>query len=329
MVIPSMAIGARVRRLAPAFGVALLVAGCGGAPASNPGPGPALTVHQAVSVVRAYDRANSKAAFTLDVRLQNQHEEGVTARMDDGYFRGLRLLGRKSESSTATPPTWRVSVDVPHRTATPADFLAVVSLPGHATYGSGLLVLRKDSARASWRVAYEVDLPAGPTLPVVADGAAVSPDRAALEQVAAYWRSSAVRASPLGTLAGGRFTSQVGTSLRSANAATLAQHHARETERVTLDRAAPAAFRLRGGGTLVFGAIDVVFQVRQLATSGSAFVQPANRGTLPPYLAPGHYTGFSQDDIFQVALVVPPRGRPIQVVGLFNELVDATGTHGS
>lgn len=329
---PSTTPAVGVRRLAPGLGLLWLLAGCGGAsttaPRPGPEPGPELTVKQAVGVVRSYDAANAAAAFTLDTHLQNQHEEGVTARMDDGYFRALRLLGRHRESSTATPPTWHITVDVPHLTTTPADFVAVISLPGHASFGSGLLVLRKDSSRANWRAAYEIDLPAGPALPALAARVA-SPDRAAVAQVADYWRASAVRSSPLRTLAAGRFTSQLGQSFRAANAATLAQHHARETERITVDRAAPLAFRLQDGGTLVVGAIDVAFQVRQLAGSGATLVQPAGRSALPPFLAPGRYAGFTQDDIFQVALIVPASRRPIQVAGIYNELVGATGTLGS
>ncbi|HUY96505.1 MAG TPA: hypothetical protein VMW47_02615 [Verrucomicrobiae bacterium] len=289
-------------------------------------PGPPLTTKQATAVVKAYDQANSKASFTLNTTLQGLHEEGVTARIDGQYFRALRLMGKHSAAPGATPPVWSIAVIVPHQTTTPAEFLALISLPGHSSFGRGLLVLRKDAHGSNWRTDYEIDLPPGATLPPVAPRM-VTPSRSAVAALAAYWQAASRAAAPLGDLLPGRFTTQLTLGLRTTNASTLSQHHARETERIAVDPARPLAFRLQDGGQLVCAALDVAFRVRAAPGSGVTFVQPAGRSTLPPFLAPGRYTGFTEREVFEVALVVPPQGRGIQVVGLYDQLVGASGAH--
>ena len=130
-----------------------------------------VTPAQAQAIVLSFIAVNNKANATYDTVLQDKHEEGAARAVDDALFRIAKRVGVGPLPATAAVGT---RVFVPRQTGYPAVFVALLhpKLKGQpASAFTAAFVFRRDSARATWKVADGTTFPgAGPALALGADG---------------------------------------------------------------------------------------------------------------------------------------------------------------
>ncbi|HUY97565.1 MAG TPA: hypothetical protein VMW47_08105 [Verrucomicrobiae bacterium] len=296
--------------------ISALVASIGETPASGAGVSPGM----ALQVVRAYDRAETRATLQLSTAGQNAVEAAPEATIDDATFAGLRAQGQRR-----TPPEPQTDVRIvtyvplQHRGA--QTFAAYVSSRVRGQLGAILMVFQRASGHARWRQSLSPAYPGGGSPPAVAVGSsgyahrldpAAQIDRLRLTAatVAADYAGLlelAVRGDQLvggDPFAAGTFTSQLAATDRQ----TVSQVEG--TGAGSSGTAAPAAFpelalELRGGGALVLFTVTV--RQRFTARPGLSLVQGAGRTPWSALVAPGTYRSIATTTLMTVAALVPPK----------------------
>src|ERR1700712_2596928 len=161
----------RPRRLAALTAAASMVVTLAAPLARAATPAVVVTPAQAQAIVASYIVVNNKANATYDTALQDKHEEGAARAVDDALFRIARKVGVGPLPASAAVGT---KVFVPRQTGYPAVFVALLhpKLKGQAASAfTAAFVFRRDSAKATWKVADGTTFPgAGPALTLGADG---------------------------------------------------------------------------------------------------------------------------------------------------------------
>lgn len=124
-----------------------------------------LTPAGAVAVVKDYIAANNRANAHWDLRLQNAHETGSAAVVDDAYFRIGAAVGLPHTPAFVATA---LKVYLPRQTRYPAVFVAYyrpkpVGKPA-AKY-TNVALFQRASSRDRWRVSNEPYIPAGYEVP--------------------------------------------------------------------------------------------------------------------------------------------------------------------
>ena len=154
--------------VAGSLSAVLLTAGVAqGTPGVQPALGGSvvLTPAGAVAVVKDYLTANNLANAHWDLRLQNAHEAGSAAVIDDAYFRIGTAVGLPHTPAFGATG---VKVYLPRQTRYPAVFVAyyrskIVGKP--AGKGTNVALFQRASVRDRWRVTSEPYIPAGFEVP--------------------------------------------------------------------------------------------------------------------------------------------------------------------
>ncbi len=299
----------------------LALAGAVAAVAAATGPAlaagvPLLTRAQALTVLQGYNVANGKANYALDTALQNQHEEGSAAQIDNATYAMLRLQGKAHEGTSAAPERWTAQVEVPRQASTPANFLATASVNAGGKLYTTVFLFQKDSREQPWRVTYEPGLAVNQHLVLASSAAAKmrTPDTRIMRTLAAYWTAYASHPSLPSALAAGANTSGLVASLEQASTAVVKQG----TGQSYVAKLGPWPARtivVGGGASLTFGTINLDTTIRILK-KGVTLVQDTGRTRFPPLVAPGKYTRIVITDQVEVAILTPAKGGPAQVVGI-------------
>ncbi len=302
--------------------VCAFVSACGAAASG-------ITAAAAKTVVSDYNAANTKANNALDVALQNQHEEGASALIDNAYYQEFKLMGQKSEGGTYAAPKWSTAVYPATTQGWPKYFLADVRTTSKPAAPPQLFLFAQDARNASWRVLYEVPIGslANPILvPQVAESQGTIPvsnagNTSMLTAFASY-RSNYTNASS-SKFAGGEFTS--GWNLKTQTQFAGLRTNGSVSVSCTYEgKYQPLELPLANGGTLVFAIFQTVDSVKM--QSQFYLQQPASRSVLPAFLAPGAYSAMTITQLDEVAFVIPKGSGKIQVIGDYGGIIKATGT---
>ncbi len=265
--------------------------------------------------MNSFDKANAQANRTLDTALQNQDEEGVSARIDDAYFTATRDTGGKSLPGYNHAPKWEVTVGVGKQAS---QFFTLVRTKGHPN--QTLLFVFADSA-AGWKLRYEVQV-GRVSIPSFSSGGRaklVSPDRSALAALTAYWND--YRSTKPGShgFAPGPLTSRRVASLHSSVAQERAQGGVVGYS-FAANPSQPVAVAA-GAGQIVLGAVDESNSFHPVRAA-SCTVQNGARTVWNPLVKPGSYGSVTLRVIAEVAIYVPRSG-PKRVLGEYPGVVAA------
>ncbi len=313
--------GRRVRSIG-IVAVAFLVSACGTATAG-------ITTSAASAIVAEYNTANTTANNTLDVAIQNQHEEGASALIDNAYYQIFKLMGQKSEGGTYTAPKWDTTVYPATSQGWPKYFLADVRTTSKPAAPPQLFLFSQDARNARWRVLYEIPVGslANP-IPVpgiaAAHGAIAVSDATDTSMLTAFasYRSNYMTATS-SKFAGGEFTS--GWNLKTQSQfAGLRTSGSISVSCAYDSQYQPLEFPLAQGETLVlaiYRTVDAVSMHQQYSLQ-----QPASRSVLPAFLGPGSYSSMTITQLDEVAFVIPQGTGKVQVIGDYGGIIKATGT---
>jgi hypothetical protein len=301
--------------------------------------GPLLTPTAALGIIRTERDLNDRANATLDVDLQDRHETGAAARIDDDAFRRLLVAGK-----TAVPGAVQTNGSrafVPRQSDYPAEFLGQWTETGaDGTHGTTLGLFVRLAPGDAWRVTLYVYAPSDspdplPELAVDRDGYAVRLSvgqtqklRTSADDItrglAEYWNGYADPTFPLSTpLAAGGWTTQ-----RNENTRQDVAKKAREqqTERFSAS-AGPyrygTAYRTRSGDALLF--ISLVEHIAVSVVPPMSFstaMTYRGRQVLPLSVTQGAHEMFV-DVLYTTAVVEPPAGRPVRLIAGYSGPIGA------
>lgn len=302
--------------------VCALVSACGTATTG-------ITTSAAKTVVQEYNAANSKANNTLDVSLQNLHEEGASVLIDNAYYQLFKLMGQKSEGGTYAVPKWNTTVYPGKTSGWPKYFLADVRTTSKPVAPPQLFLFAQDAKNDPWRVQYEIPVGslANPiAVPRVANSQGTIsiniPNDTSMFAAFARYRSNYTVASS-SKFAGGEFTS--GWNLKTQSQFAGLSTNGTVSVSCSYDsQYQPLALPLAQGGTLVFA----VFRTVDAVSMQSQFYlqQSRTRSVLPAFLAPGAYSSMKITQLDEVAFIIPQGSGKIQVIGDYGGIINASGT---
>ncbi len=297
--------------------------------------GALVTPAAAKAAVAADDAVNNRANAALDLAIQDGHEAGAAAVLDDASFVLDHAL------ATPGPATFTHSdlrVGVAFQTAYPLSFVVfghydpgadasttttVTPTPGPRPTGDRILVYDRQSASTPWKNVAAVTLPAGvptPTLATDCNGFALAvaafdpslavPPGSLATRLARYLTANAASGATPSDLLGGAGSTAILAGIRAAAAydallgATLSYS------------AAPgdfptAAWRTAEGGALVMLAVSGTYRVKPIGRG--PIVQPVDRSVWNQFLDPGTYPEASFHDLSIVGAIIPRADRGAQV----------------
>lgn len=332
--------------------VAVLTAACTGqAPAST-----VLSPKGLGTILSQLSEENNQANQTLSVAAQNRDEQASAAVIDDGAF----TLARRAGYKTLTGPRYYafgyalIKGSVPRQTTYPAVALAIAasrasggtpasqaSCPGSAN----VLVLRKDSGTAPWRVELEPE----------ANASGLSALASAAGGFGELVTSSVGLASPLDTLESrlsGALARYAATGTRAAElpasvfgtktqcwgidnlrADVLADAHVMLALSVSVKPYSPGdlmAFRLSSGGALAIFSLSITLRTTAVGKAGQVLVTPTASIPASFVVPAGAYSSISVPEVIEVAVVDPPASKAptgsFQIVGSYGDDLPGSGT---
>jgi hypothetical protein len=321
-VAPRAPVAAVTRVLAVAVLVGLLP-GCGHR-------APLLTPTAARQILQTERQLNEQANGALDIDVQDRHETGAAARIDDDAFRRLREAGK-----TAVPDVYQVSAArtfVPRQYRYPAEFLGqwTETYAGGA-HGTSVGLFVRPTPADPWRATLYLYTPSDspdplPDLVVDRDGYATrlsfddlerlnaNPDRLARE-VADFWNGYADPAFALTPmLAPGTWTTTRNEETRGDVAKKSAQNQVEQFSASPGPYRYDSAYRTRFGGALLF--ISVVEHIVVAVVPPMSLVTPVDyrgRQVLPLAVTKGAHEVWV-DVLHLIAVDVPPGGRQARLI---------------
>ncbi len=310
-----------------------LLAGCGRRRV------PLLTPTAALGIIRTERELNDRANAALDVDLQDRHETGAAARIDDDGFRRLLEAGKTSVPDVVHTSASRAFV--PRQYDYPAEFLGQWTETGaDGTHGTSLGLFVRLAPGDAWRVTLYIDAPSDspdplPELAVDRDGYAVRLSagqthklRTSADDItrdlAEYWNGYADPTVPLSpALAAGSWTTQ-----RNENTRQDVAKKAREQQSERFSASAgpyrySTAYRTRSGDTLLF--ISLVERIAVSVVPPMSFstaMTYRGRQVLPLSVTQGAHEMFV-DILYTIAVVEPPAGRPVRVIAGYSGPIGA------
>jgi hypothetical protein len=219
-----------------------------------------LSQKQAVQVVLQYLRQNNRANSALSDSLQDEDEEGISAKMDNANYHILSLEGKTTAGTGPLPKADQITTYVTGTTRPPAEFLTVIKVPAvthpqpEPAYTS-LFLFRKDSRSKPWRVLYEQQFSgkAKIPMPTLPGGHADIQSHLSTKAISAY---AQYLSRGVGDLAAGTYTSTEYRSQERAIAKAAGSSVA-ETFEFRADPS-PVTSIAVSGGTLEFAGVDEV-----------------------------------------------------------------------
>jgi hypothetical protein len=288
-----------------------------------------LTPDRLTVIVKAYSRAMDQANRTLDVALQNEHETGTAARIDDNTF-ATDTQQRLTTDDGTTYFTARnelvrevIPAAAPQRVALAVTrTVYAASTPGvDACRGGGsLLVFKRSSSRAPWKVGLgpSVELRRVPPLAttsggygsLVTSGRALRTTPSRLPAAFARQLSTELNAYAASRSVAGLPAYLFGTEdcFGLFNPPNLVEGF---SYRFSVEPVSPSdlvAFRTANGGALVTFSVET--ETEMAVTTTTAANQPSQPATSEQVAGRG---------LIEVAAVVPPAGsrhaKPYTVIG--------------
>jgi hypothetical protein len=291
---------------------------------------PLVTPAAALQVLQTNRELNDRANSTLDVGLEDQHESGAAAQIDDNAFRQLQQAGK-----TAIPEPFQESqleAFVPVQSRYPAEFLGEWTETSAQGHGRSLGLFVKAAPDDRWRVSLFIYQPSDspdrlPDLTTDKHGYArrltaaelghlsVSPALLA-SNLSAFWNGYRDASAPSSiALAPGNWTTGRNERVRQDLAHKAAQNLDETWEASTGPFHYGSAYRTRSGDALVF--FSVIEHITVSARSPLSFVTPLSyRGqqVLPLAVTKGAHV-LSLDVLYTIAALVGPGSRPPRVIG--------------
>ncbi len=292
----------------------LLVAGCGGSTSAARPQKVVVTGlerPQAIQLVHTYMEKEWGGQATWNTAVQDTLEVAPQVLIDDFAWKFDKSANFAAPKPPAHLSTQPVTVMVP-------EHASVFEAMTHGVYmifvksgGSWMQVYSPEVAKGAPPITPQVNAagyavllpPSGYTHLKLAPNTIAS--RYAVDLADA---SEGAPATDAATFAPGPFTTELWASLKPGQHQTVASG------------AVPAAyatyaFRLKGGGAVIFFAVEG--HVTYTASSGYHFTIAANSG-YSGFVAPGSYSTEAATTLFNVAVIDPPSGSsaPIQVIGL-------------
>jgi hypothetical protein len=302
-----------------------LISGCRRAPTPL-----VVTPVSARQIMDADRRLNDQANASLDLAIQDRHETGAAAQIDDAIFREMHAAG---DNAFAYPEReTNLQAFVPRQHGYPAEFLGEwTSSASDGSLGTSMGLFVRPTAADPWRVTLYIyaahDSPDPlPDIAVDKDGYALPLPPAAMKavsattdslprDVAAYWNRYPDPAFPVPpTLAAGSWTTTHNDDKRTDVAAKAAKQISEVSTTSPGRYQYRSAYRTRAGAALIFFTLTerVTLSVRPpmsltgpLTYNGlQVLPSPENSGSLTSSL----------DLLYTMAAVVPLSGRPARVI---------------
>ncbi|MGC2193018.1 MAG: hypothetical protein WA751_11880 [Candidatus Dormiibacterota bacterium] len=272
-----------------------------------------LSQKAAEQVVLQYLRENNQANSALSVSLQDEDEEGISARMDNANYHLLSLEGETTAGTGPLPRADQITTYVTDATRPPAEFLAVIKMPAvthpqpEPAYTS-LFLFRKDSRSKPWRVLYEQQFSAKAKIPMptLHGGHADIQSRLSTTAITAYAR---YLSRGVGNLATGTYTSTAYRGQERA-IAKAAGDSVVEAFAYRTDPSPVTSISVRGG-TLEFAGVDEV-DTATPAAGGCGIAATAGDSAAYRALVPTgtDYAKIVLNSVGQATLLIPAGKHP-------------------
>jgi hypothetical protein len=290
---------------------------------------PILTPGAAMRVMETDRQLNDRANATLDTGLQDQHETGAAAQIDDASFGQLRQAGK-----SAIPEPFQESgprAFVPVQYSYPAEFLGEWTETSATGHGQSLALFVKTAPADHWRAAMFIWQGSNspdplPDLAVGKDGYArrLSPTELArlstspaqlADDLASYWNRYPEPSATLPpSLAPGGWTTARNERIRQ----DLAQKSAQQLDEKWVASPGPfqyrSAYRTRSGDALVF--LSIVEHIVVSTVADQSFVTPLSyqgQQVLPLAVTKGAHV-LSLDVLYTIAALEGAGGRPARAI---------------
>jgi hypothetical protein len=288
----------------------------------------ALTPASALKAAQAYFSAT-------DPRAQILLEGGPLRTIDDASLKEHPVTGALPTPPPGyTPPT--VTVEVPHQSAYPLQFLAGASDTLQGKVVNGLWLFSQTALGAPWQAVQQVALSDGTPLPVFVHDAQGYAELVTPDQYQGYTLNvSAVQVeyasdlttgdSSSGDFAPGPLSSGQVDDLTQLVNQYRAQQLVARVDTEPMDSGF-WAYRLRDGGAYVLFTCAAVTTLSPAGGVGDVRISTGDGISAP---APGLYSTVTMHRVLQVGAIDPPAtpaGARVTVVGLYAGPVSATGS---